>query len=145
LGQFLQPSFSGEIVRFGAVSDMTASLAMIAGDAAARHDHVDMRVMGHGRAPGVEHGGDADAPAQVLGIGRDRQHASDEALNSRSNRRLIAFDEDGVTFRYKDYRADGRARYKRMTLAPAEFIRRFLIHVLPKGGENGSTLGVRRS
>ena len=46
----------------------------IQGDAATRHDHVDMRVMGHGRAPGVEHGGDADAGAQVLGIRRDRQH-----------------------------------------------------------------------
>jgi hypothetical protein len=50
-----------------------------------------------------------------------------------SNRRLIAFDQSGVTFRYKDYRADGRARYKVMRLAPNEFIRRFLIHVLPKG------------
>src|SRR6266705_330543 len=50
-----------------------------------------------------------------------------------SNRRLITFDEDGVTFRYKDYCADGRARYKRMTLATDEFIRRFLMHVLPKG------------
>jgi putative transposase/transposase-like zinc-binding protein len=50
-----------------------------------------------------------------------------------SNSRLIAFDRKGVTFKYKDYRADGRARYKRMTLAPHEFIRRFLIHVLPKG------------
>jgi len=50
-----------------------------------------------------------------------------------SNRRLIAFDQNGVTFSYKDYRADGRARYKVMTLAPNEFIRRFLIHVLPKG------------
>jgi hypothetical protein len=50
-----------------------------------------------------------------------------------SNRRLIAFNEDGVTFRYKDYRADGRARHKVMTLATDEFIRRFLIHVLPKG------------
>src|SRR4029434_6548651 len=38
-----------------------------------------------------------------------------------------------VTFKYKDYRADGSARYKRMTLAAHEFIRRFLIHVLPKG------------
>jgi Putative transposase/Transposase zinc-binding domain len=37
-----------------------------------------------------------------------------------SNRRLIASDQDGVTFRYKDYRADGRARYKRMTLATDE-------------------------
>jgi hypothetical protein len=50
-----------------------------------------------------------------------------------SNRRLIALDSRGVTFRYKDYRADGRARYKVMTLAAHEFIRRFLIHVLPDG------------
>ena len=48
-----------------------------------------------------------------------------------SNRRLIALDQTGVTFRYKDYR--GRARYKVMTLATSEFIRRFLSHVLPKG------------
>jgi putative transposase/transposase-like zinc-binding protein len=50
-----------------------------------------------------------------------------------SNRRLIALDENGVTFNYKDYRANGRARYKVMTLATSEFIRRFLSHVLPKG------------
>ena len=50
-----------------------------------------------------------------------------------SNRRLVAFDEQDVTFKYKDYRADSRARYKRMTLATDEFIRRFLIHVLPHG------------
>src|SRR5205085_11435046 len=50
-----------------------------------------------------------------------------------SNSRLIALDERGVTFRFKDYRRDGRARYRMMTLAPDEFIRRFLLHVLPKG------------
>jgi hypothetical protein len=50
-----------------------------------------------------------------------------------SNRRLISADENGVTFKYKDYRLDGTARYKTMTLATDEFIRRFLIHVLPKG------------
>jgi hypothetical protein len=50
-----------------------------------------------------------------------------------SNRRLIACDHRGVIFRYKDYRADGAARYKVMTLATHEFIRRFLMHVLPKG------------
>src|SRR5215813_7733462 len=50
-----------------------------------------------------------------------------------ANRRLIAIDQNGVTFSYKDYRGDGRARYKVMTLATSEFIRRFLIHVLPKG------------
>ena len=38
-----------------------------------------------------------------------------------------------MTFRYKDYRRDGRARLRTMTLAPDEFIRRFLLHVLPKG------------
>jgi hypothetical protein len=50
-----------------------------------------------------------------------------------SNHRLISADETGVAFKYKDYRIDGPARYKTMTLAPHEFIRRFLIHVLPKG------------
>src|SRR4029077_16671729 len=50
-----------------------------------------------------------------------------------SNRRLIAFDETGVTFRYKDYRRDGPERQRVMTLAPHEFIRRFLLHVLPCG------------
>ncbi|MHA1553569.1 MAG: IS91 family transposase [Alphaproteobacteria bacterium] len=50
-----------------------------------------------------------------------------------SNSRLISADETGVTFRYKDYRRKGRDRYKTMTLAPSEFIRRFLIHVLPSG------------
>jgi putative transposase/transposase-like zinc-binding protein len=50
-----------------------------------------------------------------------------------SNRRLIAHDSRGVTFRYKDYRADGLARYKVMTLPADEFIRRFMLHILPKG------------
>jgi hypothetical protein len=50
-----------------------------------------------------------------------------------ANSRLIAADDNGVTFKWKDYRFEGRERYKTMTLAPDEFIRRFLIHVLPKG------------
>jgi hypothetical protein len=50
-----------------------------------------------------------------------------------SNRRLLTLDERGVTFRYKDYRRDGAARYGTMTLNADEFIRRFLLHVLPKG------------
>jgi hypothetical protein len=50
-----------------------------------------------------------------------------------ANSRLIALDDAGVRFRWKDYRADGRARLKTMTLAPPEFIRRFLLHVLPTG------------
>ena len=50
-----------------------------------------------------------------------------------SNRRLLSAGENGVTFKYKDYRIEGPGRYKTMTLATGEFIRRFLIHVLPKG------------
>jgi hypothetical protein len=50
-----------------------------------------------------------------------------------ANSRLIAFNKQGVTFKWKDYRIEGRDRYKRMKLATNEFIRRFLIHVLPKG------------
>ena len=50
-----------------------------------------------------------------------------------SNRRLISADERSVTFKVKDYRIDGAGRYKTMTLDAAEFIRRFLLHVLPKG------------
>ena len=50
-----------------------------------------------------------------------------------SNRRLIALDEGGVTFRFKDYRRDGPERQRVMTLATDEFIRRFLLHVLPRG------------
>jgi hypothetical protein len=45
----------------------------------------------------------------------------------------VAADENGVTFKYKDYRIERPGRYKTMTLATDEFIRRFLIHVLPKG------------
>ena len=50
-----------------------------------------------------------------------------------SNSRLIALDEAGVTFQWKDYRIKGRDRLKTMTLDAAEFIRRFLLHVLPSG------------
>ncbi len=50
-----------------------------------------------------------------------------------SNGRLVAFDGRSVTFTWKDYRAKGRTRYKVMTLAAGEFIRRFLLHVLPQG------------
>ena len=49
-----------------------------------------------------------------------------------SNSRLKAYDETGVTFRYKDYRRDGPERQRLMTLAPHEFIRRFQLHVPPQ-------------
>jgi hypothetical protein len=50
-----------------------------------------------------------------------------------ANSRLIALNEQGVTFKWKDYRAKERFRHKTMTLACDEFIRRFLLHVLPSG------------
>ena len=49
-----------------------------------------------------------------------------------ANSRLVCLDESGVTFRYKDCRRDGQVRYRTMTLAAHEFIRRFLLHVMPK-------------
>jgi hypothetical protein len=58
-----------------------------------------------------------------------------------SNSRLIAMDEHGVTFKWKDYRVKdgakggsrGKTRHKTMTLGADEFMRRFLLHVLPGG------------
>ena len=50
-----------------------------------------------------------------------------------SNRRLVTLNERGVTFRWKDYRVAGRTRHKTMTLSAEEFMRRFLLHVLPSG------------
>ena len=49
-----------------------------------------------------------------------------------SNSRLVGLDGRGVTLRYKDYRRNGQARYGKITLSADEFIRRFLLHVLPK-------------
>jgi Putative transposase len=48
-----------------------------------------------------------------------------------SNHRLVSLEDDEVRFRYKDY-AYGNRR-KVLSLKPAEFIRRFLLHVLPSG------------
>ena len=50
-----------------------------------------------------------------------------------SNRRLMAYDHNTVTFKWKDYRVSGSKRYSTMTLPTDEFIRRFLIHILPAG------------
>jgi Putative transposase/Transposase zinc-binding domain len=67
-------------------------------------------------------------PQQVLGYLSRYTHRV-----AISNRRLVAADGGGVSFRWKDYRIEGPGRWKTMTLPPHEFIRRFLIHVLPKG------------
>ena len=67
-------------------------------------------------------------PEQVLGYLSRYTHRV-----AISNSRLVKFDNGTVTFRYKDYRGCGRVKQKTMTLNASEFIRRFLIHVLPKG------------
>jgi hypothetical protein len=65
-------------------------------------------------------------PAQVLEyVGRYTHRVA------ISNNRLVSMDNGKVRFRWKDYR-DGN-RQKNMTLDANEFIRRFLIHVLPDG------------
>ena len=58
-----------------------------------------------------------------------------------ANSRLISADETEVTFKRKDYRIEGPGRYKTMTLPTHEFIRRFLIHVLPEVGIASVTTG----
>ena len=50
-----------------------------------------------------------------------------------ANSRLLRADESTVSFKWKDYREEGKRRYKSMTLTTGEFIRRFLMHVLPEG------------
>ncbi len=69
-----------------------------------------------------------DGPRQVLAYLARYTHRV-----AVSNRRLLKTDGRTVTFRVKDYRADGEARHATMTLDVAEFIRRFLLYVLPKG------------
>ena len=58
-----------------------------------------------------------------------------------SNSRLIALDDGGVTFKWKDYRIEGRDRLRTMTLDAAEFIRRFLLHVLPTASTASAICG----
>ncbi len=50
-----------------------------------------------------------------------------------ANSRLVKMDKQGITFKYKDYRQKGTQQAQMMTLSADEFIRRFLIHVLPSG------------
>jgi hypothetical protein len=64
------------------------------------------------------------------GVGLSSRYTHRVAI---ANSRLIAFDKNTVSFKYKDNRLEGPDRYKVMTLATDEFIRHFLIHVLPKG------------
>jgi hypothetical protein len=56
-----------------------------------------------------------------------------EVIERYRGRRLVAADDNAIAFRWKDYRVNGPGRWKTMRLHPHEFIRRFLLHVLPKG------------
>lgn len=58
---------------------------------------------------------------------------------ANSNSRMIRFDAHSVTCKVKDYRLKGASRHTTMTLTPSEFIRRFLIHVLPRGSTVSAT------
>jgi hypothetical protein len=60
-----------------------------------------------------------------------------------SNHRLLAFQRDQVTFRWKDYAHGNKQRM--MTLSAQEFLRRFLLHVLPRGFVRISFLRLSRS
>jgi hypothetical protein len=68
---------------------------------------------------------------------KSRFQARDDGQYAESSfagpKAVLGLDDRGVTFRFKDYRRNGRARYRTMTLAPDQFIRRFLLQVLPKG------------
>src|SRR5216683_1976065 len=103
------------------------------GSAMSHHPHVHMIVPGGGISlDGTRWIGYSKrpfaGPEQVLAYLSRYTHRV-----AISNSRLIAADATGVTFRYKDYRIEGPGRYKTMTLKPDEFIRRFLMHVLPNG------------
>src|SRR5258708_2727899 len=97
------------------------------GSAMTHHPHVHMIVPGGGISPDG-----------TRWIGCRPNYLLPVKVLSRLFRRLmlamlLAADATGVTFSYKDYRIEGPGRYKTMTLKPDEFIRRFLIHVLPNG------------
>ena len=79
-------------------------------------------------------------PKQTGCSRRTVKSRSARADSCRRRRRLVALDERGVTFRYKDYRRNGPARYCTTTLSADEFIRRFL---LPRSAKGVSSSAMR--
>ena len=78
--------------------------ATVRRDAAARHDHVDVRMVGHRRTPCVEHGGDADACAEMLAIRRDRQHRLRRRLEQQVvDERLVVEGDVGDLGRQREH------------------------------------------
>jgi hypothetical protein len=115
---YLQQAFDAGALRFG------ASLAALADPQAfARHVAPARRTewVVYAKRPFA-------GPQQVLDyVGRYTHRVA------ISNERLLNLEGDHVRFRYKDYRADMASEAKTMTLPAPEFIRRFLLHVLPPG------------
>jgi hypothetical protein len=95
-------------------------------DAAARHDHVDVRMVRNGRAPGVEHGGDADAGAEMPRVRRDRQHR----LRGRPEQQVV---DRGLVLE-RDVGGLGREREDDMEVADRQEVRLAL-------GEPGTRCG----
>ncbi len=95
-----------------------------------RNDHVDVRMMRHGRPPGVEHGGEADPCAEMLGIGRDGEHGLRRGLEQQVvHSRLVVEGDVGelgrdgedhmeVADRQQVGRAGGQPHARRRTLTP---------------------------
>jgi hypothetical protein len=75
---------------------------------------------------------EAERPCVELRAAQKEQ-ARDGHRVAISNRRLVAADDGAIAFRWKDYRVSGPGRWKTMGVHPHEFIRRFLMHVLPRG------------
>jgi Putative transposase/Transposase zinc-binding domain len=105
----------GNLQFFGALAPLTEQSAFAEQIAALRHSEWVV----YAKPP---FGG----PAQVLAYLARYTHRA-----AIANSRLVAIDEDKVAFTYKDYRRNGQ--HKVMRLEAYEFIRRFLLHVLPDG------------
>ena len=70
---------------------------------------------------------------EIMAAAAQVHDANEAAFADGCMWRFLSADDNAVTFKCKDYRLKGRDRYKTMSLAPHEFIRRFLMHVLPHG------------
>ena len=117
LTQLIELHDAGKLVFFGAQADLADQRRFLRHLAPLRNK----RWVVYAKAPFA---GPEAAPAY---LSRYRRRVA------ISNRRLIAFDKAGVTFHYKDYRRSGPQRQQVMTLDTHEFMRRFLLHVLPRG------------
>ena len=101
--------------------------------AAARNDDVDMRMMGERRAPGVQHGGEADARAQMSGIGRERG----QRLGRRSEQEVV----DGGLVLERDRADRSRQGEDDVIVGNRQKLRLALGEPLPRRGRPGTSGG----